>query len=188
MKKEKIVKNHHQVMTSLPSKKGFPKLSAEDAAYIAGFFDGDGSIILQIIRQKTYAFGFTIRVNLTFFQKSSRHWYLLWLKETMGGIGNLRLRTDNMTEYTIASSKDVKKVLLVLLPYLRIKKNLGQLALSIIEMKPQVKTRNDFLEVCKMVDKAVFYTDSKKRSITSKIVEDSWKLPVETLDVSSKEI
>lgn len=198
MKKEKIVKDQkdrrrRSALPKLPCnqeyllKKGaLQNLSAEDAAYIAGFFDGDGSIILQIIRQKTYAFGFTIRVSMTFFQKSSRHWFLLWLKEKLGDIGYLRTRTDNMMEYTIASTSDVKKVLLVILPYLRIKKTLGQLTLSIIEKKSQVKTRNDFLEVCKMVDKAVFYTDSKKRRITSKIVKDSWKPPVETLDVSSK--
>jgi intein-encoded DNA endonuclease-like protein len=163
------------------------QISAEEAAYIAGFFDGEGSIILQIIRQKTYTFGFTIRISMTFFQKSSNHWFLLWLKEKLGNVGYLKKRTDNMMEYTIASANDIKRVLLVILPYLRIKKKLGQLTLSIIEKKPQVKTRNDFLEVCQMVDKAVFYTDSKKRRITSKIVEDSWKPPVETLDVTSKE-
>lgn len=163
------------------------KLSAEEAAYIAGFLDGDGSIILQIIRQKSFTYGFTLRVSVCFFQKTSRNWFLSWLKEKLGNLGYLRDRTDNVSEYTITSFSEVKQVLMVLLPYLRVKKVLGNLALSIIERKPQVKTKNDFLEVCNLVDKAVFYTDSKKRKITSKIVEDSWKLPVETLEISSAE-
>jgi len=164
------------------------KLSIEEKAYIAGFLEGAGSIILQIVRQKTFVYGYTIRVSICFYQKTSRNWFMLWLKNKLGNLGYLRNRTDNMCEYTITSLNDVSLVLTMLLPYLRIKKNLGKLALSIIERNQKVKTKNDFLEVCKLVDKAVFYTDSKKRTITSQIVEDSWKPPVETLELTPSKV
>src|SRR6266480_4728625 len=39
---------------------------ASQAAYIAGFLDGDGSIHLQLVRQKAYRFGFYIRSSMSF--------------------------------------------------------------------------------------------------------------------------
>ncbi len=40
-------------------------------AYLAGFFDGDGSLHFQIVRQREYRYGFYIRSNLVFYQSTS---------------------------------------------------------------------------------------------------------------------
>lgn len=42
-------------------------------SYIAGFIDGDGSIIAQIVRREDYVRKFQIRVSVVFYQKTKRH-------------------------------------------------------------------------------------------------------------------
>jgi len=44
-----------------------------DLAYIAGFLDADGSIITQIVKNDSYKYGFTIRISIVFFQKTTNH-------------------------------------------------------------------------------------------------------------------
>jgi len=83
----------------------------------------------------------------------------------------LRYRKDGMSELTITGSTPVKTILEQLLPYLRIKKNVAEMVISIIEASAKVKTRGDFLEVCKQVDKIAEQTDSKKRKITTETVQ-----------------
>lgn len=48
-------------------------LTSLDFSYIAGFLDGDGSIIAQIVRNDSYAFGFSIRLSVVFFQKTTNY-------------------------------------------------------------------------------------------------------------------
>jgi hypothetical protein len=47
-------------------------LSPIDAAYLAGFVDGDGSILSQIVKREDYNYKFLIRISLLFHQKSKR--------------------------------------------------------------------------------------------------------------------
>lgn len=49
------------------------KLTKLDYAYIAGFLDGDGSILAQLVRRTDYRLGFQIRVSITFYQKNTRY-------------------------------------------------------------------------------------------------------------------
>lgn len=163
-------------------KKSSSTLTTEEKAYLAGFLDGDGSIILQIIPQPKNLYGFQIRISVVFFQKKSRHWHILWIQKKLNKKGSLRIRNDSVSEYTISGFTPVKEVLKDLLPYLRIKRPLAKLALSIIEKKERVKTADDFLEVCKLIDKAALFTDSKRRKITSSVVEDSLKITCRDFD------
>jgi archaellum biogenesis ATPase FlaH len=75
-----------------------------------------------------------------------------------------------MSELYIVGVIPVKTILLQLMPYLIIKKPTAKLILLIIDKLDQVKTRSDFIEVCKLVDKIAEYTDSKKRIITAEYV------------------
>ena len=45
-------------------------MRAADAAYLAGFLDGDGSIHFHLVRQKEYKFGFYIRSSMSFTQST----------------------------------------------------------------------------------------------------------------------
>ena len=47
-------------------------MEAWQASYLAGFFDGDGSIHFQLVRQKEYKFGFYIRTTADNFVRVAR--------------------------------------------------------------------------------------------------------------------
>jgi hypothetical protein len=49
------------------------KITNEDKAYIAGFLDGDGSLLTQIVKNPSYKYGFTIRYTIQFVQKKKNH-------------------------------------------------------------------------------------------------------------------
>ena len=49
----------------------------DNLPYIAGFLDGDGCVLAQIVRGSDYKYKHTIRVSITFFQKKSRYWFIL---------------------------------------------------------------------------------------------------------------
>ena len=57
-------------------------------------------------------------------------------------------------------------------PYLLLKKRLARLTLDIINLKKTIKKEDDFIEVCKLIDKTSEYRDSKKKKITTLTVED----------------
>ncbi len=85
-----------------------------------------------------------------------------------------------MAEYTITGFSEVHFVLLLLLPFLRLKKPIAVLVLKIIELWPSVQTEANFIEVCLLVDKVAEHTDSKRRVITTSVVKETLILPVET--------
>lgn len=156
-------------------------LTEEMKAYIAGFIDGDGSIILQIVKNKSYKQGFQLRISIAFQQKTKRHWFLLWLDKTLNKVGYLQKRNDSISVYTIVVQDKVKDLLETLLPYLKIKKQQAKIAIQVFERKQRIKSRSDFIEVCKLIDKAAAENDSKNRKITAEVVAASFKSPVETL-------
>lgn len=80
-----------------------------------------------------------------------------------------------MSEYCIVSSDPVKTILISLGKYIKLKNSLLKLVLKIIEDKRNIKSIEDFIEVCKLVDKTQFMTLSKKRTITSETVINSYK-------------
>lgn len=159
----------------------YKELKIEDLAYIAGFLDGDGCILTQIVKGKTYKYKHTIRFSIVFYQKKNNHWFLIWLQKKISK-GNIRIRKDDMAELCILGSIPVKELLVLLMPYLIIKKNLAKLVIDIIENVKNVSSEASFIEVCKLVDKTAEYTYSKKRTITAITVQETFKLPVETVE------
>ena len=141
----------------------------EEKAYIAGFLDGDGSIMAQLVRRKDYKLGFQIRTSIVFYQKASHQEILLWLKSKLGS-GYIRHRNDGMAEYTIVGLEEVKRVITLLLPYLRLKKILAMQVLQLIAKHPKKMTAKKLLTLAKLVDETAFFNYSKKRSVTAKSV------------------
>jgi hypothetical protein len=154
-------------------------LTREDLAYIAGFLDGDGSILAQIVKGSAYKYKHRIRVSVVFYQKRRYHWFLIWLKNKLK-MGNIRIKKDGMAEFVVLGNEPVRRFLMLLEPFLKIKRPLCKLVLNIIEDIQKIDSEASFIEVCKLVDKTAEYTYSKKRMITSLTVQESIKLPVET--------
>ena len=111
------------------------RLTNEERSYIAGFLDGDGCILAQIVWRKDYRLGFQIRLGISFYQKTSRHWFMLWLKSKLH-YGSIRKRNDGMSEYTIVGTP-VKEILLFLCSRLHLKHKLAQ---HILSMLPPLST------------------------------------------------
>lgn len=159
--------------------KRFNDLNKEQAAYLAGFLEGNGCILVQIVKGSQYKYKHTIRVSVVFYQKKDKHWYFLKIKDIVG-LGTIRFRKDGMIEYSIVGANLVKKFLEKLYPFLILKKNLASLVFRIVDGLNVVQNEADFLEVCKLVDKVAEHTYSKKRKNTLLTVKNSLILPVET--------
>ncbi len=162
-------------------------MKKEELAYIAGFLDGDGCIMLQLIYRYDYRLGYQIRASIVFYQKQQFSYFLEWIKSKLT-YGYIRNRNDGMSEYTIVGVNPVKETILLLYPYLRLKKKQADLAISVLnkmpgsgrEMKPEL-----LYKLSCEVDKFAFLNYSKRRTNTSekvKIFLSSHNLlnPVET--------
>ncbi len=158
-------------------------MSSEEKSYIAGFLDGDGCIMAQLVKHKDYVFGFQVRVSIVFYQKTNHQEILSWLK-SMLNLGYIRHRNDGMTEYTIVGLKEVREILTLLSPFLRLKKVLAQEVLKLIRSYPLKMTPKELVRLSKLVDKTAKFNYSKKRTNTSVSVETFLKehnlFPVET--------
>lgn len=144
-------------------------------AYIAGFLDGDGSVFFQIVPRKDYRQKFQIRSSIAFYQKTEFAEILEWLKNIFG-CGYIRHRKTGMSDYTIVDSKEVRKILLLLHPYVRLKKKQVELGLEILQKLENCNSNADFLGICKMTDKFKELNYSKKRTITCETVSKSLPL------------
>lgn len=144
-----------------------------DLSYIAGFLDGDGCIMLQLVFRNSYKLGYQIRASIVFYQKTQHKDFLFWLKEQLQ-IGYVRDRNDGMSEYTIVGTESVKKILKKFLPYLRLKRKQADLAISVLNEMPRSGRQmvvKDLLRLSKEVDKFLLLNYSKKRTNTSIVVE-----------------
>ena len=158
-------------------------MSNEELAYIAGFLDGDGCVMAQLVRRKDYIYGYQIRTSIVFYQKSRNQRILHWLKSQLK-IGYIRHRNDGMTEYTIVGLREVDIVLKTLLPFLRLKKELAEQMIKLIAAHPRKMTPEKLVRLSKLADATAKFNYSKKRTNTSETVRSylikSNLIPVET--------
>ena len=153
-------------------------------AYIAGFLDGDGSIFFQLVRKKDYCLGFQIRTSVAFYQKTENEQILLWLKAQFLS-GYIRRRKTGISDYTIVEPKEVRRILELLQPYVRLKREHVSLGLEILSKLPLAADATRLIALSRMVDRFRELNYSKKRTVTSEMVEAHLKsrgyhAPVET--------
>ena len=139
----------------------------------------------QLVRRKDYVYGYQVRVSIVFYQKQSHQEILSWLKHQLH-YGYLRERNDGMMEYTIVGMKEVKEMLLLLSPFLRLKKALAQKVLELIASHPKRMNAKELLRMSRLVDATAAFNYSKKRTNTREVVLTFLKntnlFPVETED------
>ncbi|MBI2062729.1 MAG: LAGLIDADG family homing endonuclease [Candidatus Yanofskybacteria bacterium] len=123
-----------------------------DLAYIAGFLDGDGSLMLQIKRRKDGTKKFRFMSTICFYQDSNHEEFLHWIKNILG-IGYLTQRDDGMSELRINGFKQVKDIIKNLLPFIKFKKNQANAIYEATSMmSSKILSRLTKQELLKIVD------------------------------------
>jgi len=92
-----------------------------ELAYIAGFLDGDGSLMLQLKKRKDGNIGIRFMPTICFYQDTRHEKTLNWIREVLG-IGYISRRNDGMTELRINGYEQIRNILKGLSPYIRFKK------------------------------------------------------------------
>lgn len=138
------------------------KLSVAQKAYIAGFLDGDGSIYVQLKKNKTYRFRYQVAPYIVFFQAKKERMGLENLQR-LTGVGYLRDRNDGIVEYIIGDVISLLAFLAQITPYVYLKKRQAVLMLEIIKFKRVVRSGADFLKLCLLIDQFQKLNYSKRR-------------------------
>ncbi|MBI2600068.1 LAGLIDADG family homing endonuclease [Candidatus Daviesbacteria bacterium] len=107
------------------------KISAENLAYIAGFLDGDGSIMLQLHRRNSGKEVFRVKTVICFYQDSKHLKEIKWIQKTLD-CGYVYTRNDHICELRVEGFTKVLEILQLLKPYLRFKKKQANLMLNVI--------------------------------------------------------
>lgn len=105
------------------------RLTMAECAYIAGFLDGDGSIMLQVKKRSDSKRGWRIMATICLYQDTRHEASLLWIRKKLG-IGYVSHRNDRMTEIRINGFQQIREILHLLLPYIRFKKPQAQAVFS----------------------------------------------------------
>jgi len=95
--------------------------SSEHIAYIAGFLDGDGSLMLQMKKRSDSARGFRFMTTICLYQDSRHEQELRWMKKVLG-VGYISARDDGISELRVQGYERVLDTLLLFRPYLRFKR------------------------------------------------------------------
>jgi len=104
-----------------------------DYAYIAGFLDGDGSVIVQIKNRTDTKRGWRLMFTICFYQDVRHEKPLFWIKDKLGA-GYISHRNDGMTELRINGYAKVKHILEKLQPFIKFKKVQVEESLKILNM------------------------------------------------------
>lgn len=145
-------------------------LKREEAAYIAGFFDGDGSVRIQLQPRKRSRFGFRVRTIISFAQKIGHEEELRWIRKKLG-IGYLYTRNDDMSELKIEGFERVEAILKKLQPFVLFKKK--QVALVLKALSLLNKKDPDVLAVANISDSlsGINYATTKKKYTAKEVAE-----------------
>lgn len=142
---------------------------SEDLAYISGFLDGDGSLMLQIKKRKDSKLGWRFMFTICFYQDSRHEKPLYWIRKRLH-IGYISRRNDHITELRINGYEQVKRILCDLLPFIRFKRKQAmaiERAAGILSKKPTpLLTRKNRLHIaqCILTVQHENYTTRQKKT------------------------
>ena len=104
-----------------------------DWAYIAGFLDGDGSIMVQIKNRPEARIEWRLMFTVCFYQDSRHKKSLKWIQDKIG-IGYLSDRNDKITELRINGYEQVENILLKVKPFVKFKSKQTTVVLKILSL------------------------------------------------------
>jgi hypothetical protein len=139
--------------------------SKTQLAYIAGFLDGDGSLMIQVKKRNDNGKS-RFMLTICLYQDTRHEKPLLWMRKKFG-IGYISRRNDNITELRINGYKQVEKILKMLKLFIQFKKIQAEILLKSAKILQKKKlSRGDYI---KLVDYVIRiqsenYVTKKKRS------------------------
>jgi len=101
-------------------------ITEAELAYIAGFLDGDGSLMLQVKKRADSTKGVRLMATICLYQDTRHDRPVSWIRSRLG-CGYVSKRNDGMTELRINGFSQVREILEALQPYLRFKKKQAKL-------------------------------------------------------------
>ena len=123
-----------------------------ERAYIAGFLDGDGSLMLQLKKRSDSKRAIRFMATICFYQDIRHEKTLYWIKEVLG-IGYISKRNDGITELRINGYRQIRDILKSLIPYIRFKKLQASALLKACEILSDTKFKKlSKKQLTKLVD------------------------------------
>jgi len=145
-------------------------------SYIAGFLDGDGSLMLQIKKRKDGRLKRRFMCTICFYQDSRHEKSLNWIRKVLG-IGYISRRNDGMTELRINGFKQTKEILKNLMPFIRFKKKQAKALHNAANLLNQKETRLlDKKDLLKLVDLIMTIQENNYVTRKKKTKEDILKI------------
>ena len=155
-----------------------PFLIETQKAYIAGFFDGDGSLIGRIVPDASCVFGYRLSYTFQLSQLKKRKNHLEKIRQELQ-VGQIRERGE-MCDYYTSNRDDILWILIQIQQYVRMKK--GQLDKMSDCLKQMPRSRKDkispetFIKLCLEFDAISSLNDfSETRLHTAKSVIEAFK-------------
>jgi hypothetical protein len=111
------------------------RFSSEQAAYLAGFLDGDGCIAVNYEKNAECRLGIRVRIRVSFTQHRGRRKVLDRLREWIGSGVIAEYDGNGMAEYVIRDQTVVEDLLLSIQRFLVVKEPHADAALEILRLK-----------------------------------------------------
>lgn len=136
--------------------------SKTNFAYIAGFLDGDGSLMLQLKKRKD---GNKSRnrfmATICFYQDIRHAKPLIWIRNILE-IGYISKRKDNIAELRINGYRQIERLIKELLPFIKFKKVQAKSLLKSIKILQKKKLPESDLR--KLVDNILLIQEENYRT------------------------
>ena len=145
-------------------------------AYIAGFLDGDGSLMLQLKKRSDSPKGVRFMTTICLYQDSRHEKPLLWIQKVLR-CGYVSKRNDGMTELRIQGFSQVRDTLEMLLPYFRFKKKQAKFLIQACKVleKGTLRTMTPS-DMRKIVDLLLFIQSENYMSKSRKTKDELYQL------------
>lgn len=141
--------------------------SDTNLAYISGFLDGDGSLMLQLKKRNDGSRKWRFMCTICFYQDSRHKNPLSWIKQTLE-VGYLSDRNDGMTELRINGFKQIRLILEKLIPYIKFKEVQAKaLYEACILLEQSHVAKKDLMKLANLLVKiqSANYSTRKKKSL-----------------------